>query len=251
MECRNCNHLISTKSAFCEACGEKVIFKRLTIKSFISDFLNQFLSIDNKFLKTFINLFTKPEIIIDNYIKGFRKNYVNVIPYLGLSITLIGIQFFILKKFFPELMTFNLPTDEPANFDFNSVLNKVYEYQGLIAILSIPIYALLSRFVFINSKKYNIAEHLVIITYSAAQLYIVTFAATLISLPLAINFNTLSSFVFIPALLYMALIYKKLYSISWKSAALKSLAYNILSVLFVFIVSIILSFIYLIFTNKN
>lgn len=246
MTCRNCNHLISTKSLFCEACGEKTTFKRLTIKTFISDFFNQFLSIDNKFLKTFLALFTKPENVIDSYIQGFRKNYINVIPYLGLSITLIGIQFFVLKQFFPELMAFNLPTEMPGNFDFNSILNKVHEYQGLIAILSIPVYALISRFVFIDMDKYNIAEHLVIITYSAAQLYILTFVLVIISLPLNINFNTLSTYIFIPTFLYVAFVYKNLYPISWKSALLRSLAYNTLTVVFVFLTSAVLSIIYFI-----
>jgi len=246
MTCRNCNHIISTKSLFCEACGEKTTFKRLTIKTFISDFFNQFLSIDNKFLKTFLALFTKPENVIDSYIHGFRKNYINVIPYLGLSITLIGVQFFVLKQFFPELMAFNIQTEMPNNFDFNSIVNKISEYQGLIAVLSIPIYALISRFVFIDIDKYNIAEHLVIITYSAAQLYILTFVLVIISLPLNINFNTLSTFIFIPTFLYVAFIYKNLYPVSWKSALLRSLAYNTLTVAFVFLTSAVLSIVYFI-----
>jgi len=165
---------------------------------------------------------------------------------LGLSITLIGVQFFVLKQFFPELMAFNIQTEMPNNFDFNSIINKVSEYQGLIAVLSIPIYALISRFVFIDIDKYNIAEHLVIITYSAAQLYILTFVLVIISLPLNINFNTLSTFIFIPTFLYVAFIYKNLYPISWKSALLRSLAYNTLTVTFVFLTSAVLSIVYFI-----
>jgi hypothetical protein len=146
-------------------------------------------------------------------------------------------------------MAFNLPTDMPGNFDFNSILNNVYEYQGLIAILSIPVYALISRFVFIDMDKYNIAEHLVIITYCAAQLYIFTFILVIISLPLNINFNTLSTYIFIPAFLYVTFIYKNPYPISWKSALLRSLAYNTLTLVFVFIATTILSLIYFIIKN--
>ena len=88
MNCKNCNLLISDKDNFCNSCGAKVIRNRLTIKSLFEDFSEQFLNYDNKFLQTFLHLFTKPEVVIDGYINGTRKKYVNVISYFAIALTL-------------------------------------------------------------------------------------------------------------------------------------------------------------------
>ncbi|PHR71636.1 MAG: hypothetical protein COA67_06375 [Lutibacter sp.] len=75
-------------------------------------FNEQFLNYDNKFLQTFIHLFTKPEVVIDGYINGTRKKYVNVISYFAIAITLSGLQMFILNKFFPEMLDFSSLDDK-------------------------------------------------------------------------------------------------------------------------------------------
>jgi len=105
MNCRNCNTQVVDESRFCTNCGEKIPFKRLTVKSLIALAFNQVLDIDNKLFKTFKKLFTHPEQVINDYTKGFRKKYINVMSYLGLAITILGLQFFILKKFYPELLS--------------------------------------------------------------------------------------------------------------------------------------------------
>ncbi|MCL5129541.1 MULTISPECIES: DUF3667 domain-containing protein [unclassified Algibacter] len=251
MECRNCNHLISTESIFCNACGEKTTFKRLTVKSFIVDFFNQFLSIDNKLFKTFIDLFRKPDLVIDSYINGFRKTYVNVISYLGLSITLMGLQFFILKKFFPELLQYSAGLEQPEGFDISSVMDFITEYQSVITLVSIPVYSLISRFVFKKSKKYNIAEHFVIITYTSAHWFIISFFIILITLPFGLNFYNASQLISIPALFYMAYVYKKLYEFSWKSTILRTILYTVISFLFPMIIALIFGILYAAFYLKN
>lgn len=85
MNCKNCNLLLSDKASFCSNCGAKVIRNRLTFKNLIEYFSEQFLNYDNKFLQTFIHLFTKPEVVIESYINGTRKKYVNVISFFAIS----------------------------------------------------------------------------------------------------------------------------------------------------------------------
>lgn len=95
MECKNCNIPIISNQRFCSNCGELINAKRLKVKSIMSLFLSSFFSLDNKFSRTFKDLTIKPEFVIDSYVNGFRRKYINVISYLGLTITLIGFQFFV------------------------------------------------------------------------------------------------------------------------------------------------------------
>ncbi|MGB5420497.1 DUF3667 domain-containing protein [Algibacter sp.] len=250
MTCRNCNSLISESSIYCNSCGEKAAFKRLTIKSFLLNFLHEFLSIDNKLVKTFKTLFTRPENVINSYVNGFRKKYINAIPYLGLTLTLIGLQFFILKKFFPELLNFSLaPKASNEVADFKSIMDLIYDYQGLITVISIPIYALISRLIFLDSKKYNTAEHFVIISYASAQLYLVSFFIVLISLPMGVNYNNLSTYLAIPMFFYMIFLYKRLYDFSVISSFLRALAYSLLSLISITIFGTVITIIYFIITK--
>ncbi|MFV9550388.1 DUF3667 domain-containing protein [Algibacter sp. PT7-4] len=247
MVCRNCNKAATPQNIFCSYCGEKIIFNRLTVKSFILSFINDFLSIDNKLINTFISLFTNPEKVINGYINGFRKIYVNAIPYLGLTLTLIGLQFFILKQFYPELLNISLVKEtQDGRFSLETLMKYIYDYQGLITIISIPLYALISRFVFIDSKKYNTAEHFVIVSYASAQLYFVSFFIVIVSLPFGVNYNNLSTYLSIPMLFYMVYLYKRLYSITVISSFFRGLSYSILSILAVTIFSAAVTVIYLI-----
>ena len=81
MHCKNCNTALTKTQNYCFECGAKVIRNRLTIKNLLAHFSEQFLNYDNNFLKTFLHLFTKPEVVIGGYIDGTRKKHVNVIPY--------------------------------------------------------------------------------------------------------------------------------------------------------------------------
>ncbi|WAC01775.1 DUF3667 domain-containing protein [Lacinutrix neustonica] len=73
---------------YCNGCGAKVIKNRLTMRNLFEDFTYNYLNYDNKFLRTFLNLFTKPEAVITSYIDGTRKKYVNVISYFAIALTL-------------------------------------------------------------------------------------------------------------------------------------------------------------------
>jgi uncharacterized membrane protein YvbJ len=84
MSCKNCGLALIEETNFCTACGAKVIRNRLTIKNLLEHAVEEFLSIDNKFLITITHLFTRPEVVIDGYINGLRKKYMNPISFLQL-----------------------------------------------------------------------------------------------------------------------------------------------------------------------
>lgn len=74
MNCKSCNNTLRDTQNYCDDCGAKVIRNRLTPKVLATQVNKEFISFDNKFLKTFIDLFTKPEVVINGYINGTQKN---------------------------------------------------------------------------------------------------------------------------------------------------------------------------------
>ena len=68
MNCKNCDTLLKEQDDFCNSCGAKVIRNRLTVRNLFEHFSETFFNYDNKLLRTFTTLFTKPEVVIEGYI---------------------------------------------------------------------------------------------------------------------------------------------------------------------------------------
>ena len=70
MHCKNCHKPLSDEQNFCDDCGAKRIRNRLTPKILAAQINEQFISIDNKFLRTFIlKLLQYIEFNIQNLLK--------------------------------------------------------------------------------------------------------------------------------------------------------------------------------------
>jgi hypothetical protein len=91
MDCKNCQTSLSETAEYCYHCGGKIIKNHLTIRNLFEHFSEAFLNYD-RFLQTFIGLFTAPEEVIGCYISGTRKKYVNVISYFAIAITISDLQ---------------------------------------------------------------------------------------------------------------------------------------------------------------
>lgn len=222
-DCKNCGHQIR-EFHFCPKCGAKKITKRITFKNLISEFSERFLNLDNSLFKTFIHLFIKPEAVIDGYINGLRKRYINAFGYFAISLTVTSIYTFFTKNKLKELLA-SAAMNEEQMLAQQSVFESTSQYQSIINFLLIPLLALLSRAVFWNYKKYNLTEHFVIYLYSYS--HIVTCVAV-IMLPLVLfsdNFTLVSLLQFGAYIIYIAYVLKKLYQLSFKSILLKTLLF--------------------------
>ena len=104
MDCKNCGNERESHERYCRNCGARVIHNRLTTKGLMAQLGEEFLNYDNKLLKTFKDLVKKPEVVIDGFIKGVRKRYVNPVGYFTLAVSFAGLFNFVLNKFFPERM---------------------------------------------------------------------------------------------------------------------------------------------------
>ncbi|WP_273566165.1 DUF3667 domain-containing protein [Maribacter halichondriae] len=94
MECKNCQSTLAERADYCSFCGAKIIRNRLNLRNLWTEFTEQYLNLDNTFLRTIKHLFTKPKEVILGYINGQRKRYLNPISLYAIALTFTGILFF-------------------------------------------------------------------------------------------------------------------------------------------------------------
>lgn len=263
MYCKNCNNSLRDTQKFCDECGAKVIQNRLKPKVLVQQVNEQFISIDNKFLRTFIDLFKQPEIVIVGYINGTRKKYIDVLQYFAISLTLAGIQVFLMTTFFKESMDYGAGFNEGFNtssatqenplkdFDFNNILN----FQGLIYIVTIPFYALSTwlAYYILKQRIYNFTEHLVLNLYFSAQTIIITSVFSILFLCFGLDYVIVSTVLTIPFFVYLFYVLKRVFKNSfWETVAesLLVLVFYVLTIVVFIIFSGLLAFLYLYFTHK-
>jgi len=246
MDCKNCKENLKDKDGFCSGCGARVIDERITFKFLLKEILNKVLSVDNKLLKTFLHLFSKPHKVIDNYIVGVRKRYFNPFSYLLISITLAGISFYLLKDYALQAVANNTTgstTGNPflENKDLQrDIVSYVFDYQSFITALIIPIYGAISWLVFLNKRKYNYFEHIVIYLYATAQITILNF---IITTPLFFIHhgasNTASLIISCFSLMYNAYVLIRIFKLNVLQFIVKFFYFILLSIVTYIICSII------------
>ena len=224
MNCKNCHTTLEEHDDFCRNCGGKVIRNRLTMKSLFTHISQTFFNYDNTLLKTLIDLFRKPEIVIGGYINGVRKRYINPISYLALTLTIGGIYMIILNKYFPNAMTEMSSTGVEGQEEItNNTIGLIQEYYSFVMILLIPLYALISRLVFINRKEFNYTEHLVMAMYIMAQFSLVSSFLNILLLVLQLPSTILGTGSIFLQMAYFGYCYKRMYKLSINGIILRTL----------------------------
>jgi hypothetical protein len=225
MHCKNCSEPLQEDQNYCPNCGGKVIRNRISFKNLLNDFSAQFLNYDNKFLQTFTALFTKPNDVIGGYINGTRKKYVNVISYFAIAVTLSGLQIFVLNKFFPEVLDLSAVTAKGAEDFSRKNLEFINEYQSLVMMLYVPLYALLAKLVFLKKKKFNYTELLVAFAYILSQISIISAVITIVCAVFGVSIGTMSIFLLPLQIIYSAYCLKYLYELSMEGIILRTLLF--------------------------
>lgn len=238
MICKNCFNEFEDSQNYCPQCGAKHIRNRLKPVVLIQQINEQFLSLDNKLLKTFIDLFRKPEQVINGYIDGTRKKYIDVLQYFAIALTLVGIQVFLMNSFFKDelessfeilkSLESNTPstTDStkknPFQMDVDS-FEEINRYQSVIYIVTIPLYAVaswLANFVIKENLFYNFTEHLVINIYYYAQIIIITALLSIFFLCFGLNYLVISGLVSLLTFVYLYYTLKRVFGLDfWNSIA--------------------------------
>lgn len=230
MECKNCGAPLHEEDGFCSYCGARVIDERISTRFLMKEILDKVLSVDNKLMKTFWHLFTKPEAVINGYIDGIRKRYYNPFSYLLISITLSGIYFYFLKDIYLENLATNPQPQNPfQNTAFaEGFLNMLTDYQAFFTVMNIPVYGFISWIVFLNRKKYNFYEHLVIYLYAASQTIVLSFIIVVPVYfidPLASGFVSLVMSAF--SIIYFSYVLIRLYKLTFWQFIVKTLYFTV------------------------
>lgn len=232
MECKNCQKTLSQEDSYCRDCGAKLVHKRLTMKYFLTEIRDGFLNIDsNRPLRTFIDLFKRPEVVIEGYITGTRKKYINAFGYFTIAITFSSFFYFIMLRFFPEVLSqaYAQPdTSAAQNELMKNVMDTVYEYQTVFFFLMIPIFALLSWVVFYNKKKHNYAEHLVLNLYAYSHASIMSVLIYFLTVWNTEVFVVATMFAACIQFIYYCFVLKRIYKLSLKQLVLKILYFLVL-----------------------
>ncbi|WP_159949135.1 DUF3667 domain-containing protein [Polaribacter septentrionalilitoris] len=85
MNCKNCEDPLEENAQFCDNCGAKVVLNRITFKQLIVDlFINTF-GVDSRFFLTLRKMTTHPDDVINEYLTGVRKRYVNPFAFLAIG----------------------------------------------------------------------------------------------------------------------------------------------------------------------
>jgi len=236
MICKNCNTTLNESLHYCYHCGAKVIRNRLTFRNLFEHLSETFFNYDNKLLRTFIALFRVPEDVIGGYINGVRKKYVNPISLFGLALTLVGLEWFFLKKFFPEQLNLSAMAVNGTEDNLNKVFGFMQNYSSIMMMLFVPIYALVSRTVFFDNKTFNYVEHIIAFTYMMAFISIFGAIVNIILIACGISLGVIGYINMPIQIIYISYCFKRLY----KTSLTEIIGRMLLSFVVFFIVYIII-----------
>ena len=254
MECKNCKTTLKETANFCDECGGKIINHRLNFKTVTAEFFATFISWDNKFFKTFVHLFTKPQEVIDSYISGIRKRYMQPFAYMIIALTIYGVYLHFAKEYFYEIVetSANLfKSNDSTTNEFAEKFGKQWQdfsikHYNLITFSMIPFFAVINLIIF--RKRLNFIEHNIFLLYSYAQCQFLFLIITTIGLLLQINIMSIISLTMILMIGYHMFVFKKLFKQSlWQIIYKTILFFLLLTVLFV-IIQIVMVFL-LFFTD--
>lgn len=227
MNCKNCDIPLSKSQHYCFDCGARVIKNRLTIKTLFQQINSEFLSVDNKLLKTFLHLFTKPEAVINGFINGTRKRYIGVIQYLAIALTLLGLQVFLMENVFNDTEIYSSrlfeemakqPGQENNPFlNPNSKFSDFNNMQSVFFTISIPFSALATWLAFwvAGLRQFNFTEHIVLNIYYGAQVTIFSAFIYIATLAFGINYFATSLVITILYLIYFFYVLKRVFKMSF------------------------------------
>jgi len=252
MNCKNCNEVLENNALFCDNCGAKIIKSRITFK-FLMVELFSVLGLDSLFFNTLKKMFLAPQEVLNEYLNGIRKRYVNPFAYLavGAALSLIIFNFFsedYLKMQATVNQSQTKEIKELANKDLSTIKNlskeefsklkvkqqfakKQLQYMdswagfilrnfNIITFLFLPFYALLSKLTY--SKSHNFGEHIVINSYILGTTMFITIFFFFLSMCIHPSILTYS---ILTTLAYYLYSFSKLYKHSFGKSLLKLLRF--------------------------
>lgn len=267
MNCKNCEEELRELNLYCAGCGGKVIRDRVSVRILWAEFTATVLGWDNKYFFTLRMMLFQPKQVLEEYLAGTRKKYVNPLTFFALG---AGIALIVFNVFVEDYVSMGASVNEfqlEPFYDFQksmgntidfetfksdmkvqneNVTRNVIKYFNLFSFVLLPIYTLISFFVFWKRNFYG--EQLVINAFIQG----VTFWFALITFGMAMLFSSPSIFagssVFV--FLFYLYVYRSFYELRFRKLllyALKFFGVLLVVAFFIGILSVIVGFLYAVF----
>lgn len=201
-ECKNCERIF--EGNFCPNCGQGSHEHRINAHYFLHDIPHSVFHVDGGFLYTLKMLFTRPGVMIREFLEGKRARHFRPFAYVMIitAISALIVKLLVWGKL-KILQYYNPSVIIPVKENFFE------HYFSLFIFLMIPVASLITWLFFIRGK-YNFWEHFLANTYISAQLNIIWILSHLISFfaviftkeHFEVNLDTLFIF-FMMAFLYL------------------------------------------------
>lgn len=267
MNCKNCQNPLEEKTHFCNNCGAKVVLDRINFKNLLLEFFIVNFGIDSRFFLTMRKMVTDPDDVVNEYLEGVRKRYINPFAFLavaaGLSVIIfnyfaddfIAIQNSVQSEQIKELK-------EKASVDISKLENlsakekqkkqiekkvaqmqldltdKMWDfmlrYLNLLTFVFLLIYAVLSKWTF--WKPHNFGEHIVMNGYMYGFVTYLTLIAFFLSM---VIHPTIYMITILASILYYMYAFGKIYKLSIGENILKLLRFLLGLIIVVVILGII------------
>ena len=165
--CKNCSKQF--EGDYCNACGQKVVRNRYTLKHLFELVLENF-NVERGLFYTVRLLFTNPGQLINGYLEGRTKDFYNPLKYLLLIASINAILMLWFDIFDTNVANTNefIGADREGNRLQQVILKYFRTYLNIFSLFILPFYSLVSNWVF-NKQKLHYAEHLVVNGYLFAQ----------------------------------------------------------------------------------
>ena len=241
--CKNCNYTFLGN--YCNQCGQKVIDKRNTLKHFFQ-LLFSSLDIHKGLLFTIKMLFVNPGKIINEYLDGRTKDYLNPLKYLFIIVGLSTLLTIWSNAFDSGITTtnelFDIP-DESTRFQAK-IMAFMKKYLNIFTILFIPFYSIISRWLLKKHKQFY-AEHLIINSYLYAQYALIYILPLFIVMAFPFLLKYLYFIGIIIFVSYYSYALKSIYKISLLNSIFKAILVSVLGMLIMMVVSMSLMILFL------
>lgn len=187
--CKNCSYEIAIEEnyKFCPKCGQSLDTHRINFHYVTHELQHGILHVDKGILNTGKALFTKPGIMVREYLEGKRKNHFSPIIFIVILCTLLTlIKHYVYNDDILNAMTSESASgrSEISNIIFNvfkPAINWMYKNLVLFYLLQIPLMSIGFWIAFKKMTKYNFFEWMLIYAFCLIQIMIVSIVFQLLN----------------------------------------------------------------------
>ena len=249
--CINCG--ASLHGSFCHQCGQKLIKKRLTVKGVITEALSSIFKLDSGLWRTMVMMTQKPAQVIQDYIKGKTKPYVNPFRYalglialyvfLAINLGEFSVQIEQAIELYRNMGIISTAEDEVV---MRSRLDSVFKFSNFIPFALIPFLSLATNWLF-KKEKWHYAEHFVMNTYVMGHLNLLGIPLLLIVGVLLSKSHLVLPILYLVNMSFFAYVFHDIFKKSWGRSIFSGVATYLLGFLLFLFGLIALSLVVVIF----